>query len=106
MKTALYSSIRINDETITESQIITRAQKAGYRLVLFSGWDNADLGMRSNPGPRKAESDANAVLLREIEGLFPDGNGYSSINIIQTAPEPKQMSADDDANFQNTATFK
>lgn len=91
MKTALYSRIvlaaDLNDKTLTESSIITRAQRAGYSMVQFNGWDNNDLGTRSNPGPRKEDASANSVLLREIEELFPDGCGYSDIQIQQTAPE-------------------
>ncbi len=100
MKTALYSNIRIDDQSVTEAQVITRAQKAGYNLVVFNGFDNDDCKNR------KTEMAANRAILREIEDLFPDGQGYSSIYIAHTAPEPKQISAEDDADFQISATFK
>ena len=92
MKTVLYSKIvlagDLNNKTLTEAAVIQRAAKAGYALTVFNGWDNADLGFRNNPGPRRVDAEENATLLREIEELFPDGCGYSDINIIQTAPEP------------------
>jgi len=88
MKTAMYSRIifaeNLADAGLTEDKVIRRAQSAGYSLVVFEGFDDTDLGFRSKPGPRRAEADKNAALLREIEDLFPDGCGYCDIRIQQT----------------------
>lgn len=109
MKTALYTKIILSedlaDKSLSEAAVIKRAAAAGYALTQFSGWSNDDLGRSYAPGPRRVQADENFAVLREIEALFPDGCGYSDIQIAQTAPEPKPMSADDDADFQVSATF-
>lgn len=93
MKTALYSSIAIFDNALTEQKIITRAQNAGYSLVLFNGFDDDDCRNRKN------DMIENRAILNEINALFPDWCGYTSIEMLDTIPERKQMSPDDEEGF-------
>lgn len=87
MKTVFYSAIRPATNQSVE-MVIQKAQRAGYSMVLFNGWSDADLGMRhgESRGPRRGEADDNAILLREIQDICEVGGDYP--HIIQTDSIP------------------
>lgn len=68
MTTVFYSAIRpaIGQSVV---DLIRQAQKMGYTMTAFNGWDDADLGMRfgENKGPRRDEADANQKIIMEIQ---------------------------------------
>ena len=64
----LYSAIRPAIGQTT-ADVIRQAQRMGYTMTRFNGWDDGDLGMRHGDmkGPRRDEAEANAKILYEIQ---------------------------------------
>ena len=88
MTTVLYSAIRpaINQ---TVADVIKKAQKMGYTMTIFSGFDDEDLGMYcgERKGPRRDDANANLKILMEIQDACEVSSDFPHIIQTRTIPD-------------------
>lgn len=89
MEPIFYRTIR-PAQSQTEAQVIQIAQRLGFQMVQFNGWDNADIGYPGNPGPHYETSRKNLVNAKIVQDAamvrFDDGT-QDWPHVIHTAAD-------------------